>query len=182
MIDRENIRLRPLKKSDSELFFKWRNDLNFVEKALSMRLPKHELLEETWLDNAMQDTSNRNVYFIIEARDTGQPIGFTALTNIDWISRNASAGIAVMHQDYRGKGLSTESFRALFDYGFNILNLHKIWTHVYSVNQASVKLHERLGCSLEGTLKEHYYWNNAYHDAFQYGILKETFNSLNKPK
>lgn len=179
MIIGENIRLRPLKKSDKDLFFAWRNDLDFVEMALSMRLPKHELLEETWLDNAMTDISNRHVYFIIEALDSDTPIGFTALTNIDWISRNGAGGIAIMHPDYRGKGLSTESFRALFDYGFNKLNLHKIWTHVHSGNPASIKMHERLGCTLEGTLKQHYYWDNAYHDALQYGILKDHFNQIN---
>ncbi|GAB5418344.1 MAG: spermidine N1-acetyltransferase [Crocinitomicaceae bacterium] len=179
MIIAENIQLRPLKKSDKDLFFAWRNDLTFIEMALSMRLPKHELLEETWIENAMVDISNRHVYFIIEAIESGEAIGFTALTNVDWISRNAAAGIAIMHPEYRGKGLSTESFLTLFDYGFNKLNLHKIWTHVYSVNQASVKLHERLGCTLEGTLKEHYYWNNAYHDALQYGITKDHFNKIN---
>lgn len=179
MIIGKNVQLRPLRKSDKDLFFAWRNDLEFIEMAQSIRFPKHELSEEIWLENTMKDVSNRSVYFIIETLDSEEAIGFTVFTNVDWISRNANAGIAIMHPDYRGKGLSTESFGAFLEYGFNKLNLRKLSSYVYEKNTASAKMLERLGCTLEGTLKEHFYWDNAYHDTLIYTVFKDHFNKIN---
>ncbi len=53
MLTGEKVRLRPLRKGDDALFFEWRNDINFIEMAQSLRFPKHELLEEEGLERIL---------------------------------------------------------------------------------------------------------------------------------
>lgn len=176
MLVGEKVKLRPLKKGDNELFFNWRNDINFIQMAQSLRFPKHELLEEQWLERAMTDISNRNIYFIVETLEDQIPIGFASLMNIDWISRNAFSGFAIMHPEFKGKGLSHDGFYTLFNYAFNQLNMHKLLGHLLAKNEISKKMCFKVGYEIEGTLKDHYYWNNEYHDVLYISAFKDKFN------
>ncbi len=178
MLIGEKTILRPLKKDDSKLFYEWRNNINFIELAQSLRFPKHELLEEEWLNNAMLDTSNRNIYFIIEEKKTRTAIGFASLNQIDWISRHAFAGFTIMENDFKGKDLSHDGLYTLFNYAFNQLNMNKILGHLLESNTVSQKMCMKVGYEIEGTLKDHYYWNNKYHNVLFLSAFKDNFNLM----
>ncbi len=98
--------------------------------------------------------------------------------NIDWISRNAFAGFTIMNPSYKGKGLSHDGFKTLFNYAFNHLNMHKLLGHLLKKNEISKKMCLKVGYEVEGTLKDHYFWNNHYHDVLYLSAFKDKFNSL----
>lgn len=170
-----NIRLRPLQNGDETLFFRWRNDLEYIGLTRSFRLPKHQSVEQEWLESVMNDKSNKNIYFIIETIADSNAVGFVQLSTIDWISRNCMFGIAIPEKNFRGKGFGKEVMKLLFDYVFNFLNLKKIALEVISFNANSIHLYEKLGFKKEGELKQHYFWNGSYHDVLIYGLFKENF-------
>lgn len=170
-----NIKLRPLQYGDDNLFFKWRNDLDYIRLTKSFRLPKHESLEKDWLESMMKDRSNKNVIFIIETIPEAKSIGFVQLNQIDWISRNCMFGIAIPETGFQGKGYGKEVIKILFEYAFNQLNLFKISLEVTSFNANSIHIYEKMGFEKEGVLKNQYFWNGTYHDVFVYGLFKENF-------
>lgn len=172
LVDQE-LTLRPLKESDAELFFKWRNDLAYIKHTKSFRLPKHEGLEHEWLQKAMLDKSNSTVVFIIDANE--KAIGFVQLSNIDWISRNCFFGIAICESISKQKGFGKRTSKLVLDYAFKELNIHKVSLEVSDFNTNALSLYESLGFSKEGTMKEHYYWSNEYHDVHLYGLLKKDY-------
>lgn len=173
MLSNEQIVLRPLKIGDEALFFQWRNNLEYIRNTKSFRLPKTEGLESEWVNQNMTDTTNKNVIFIIEHEEMA--IGFIQLTGIDWISRNCYFGIAICEKEYRSKGFAHVSMHLLFDYAFNHLGIHKISLEVTDFNQNAIQLYEHFGFEKEGTLKEHYYWADNYHDVLLYGLLKSNY-------
>ncbi len=175
MLIGENIRLRPLQFGDENLFFKWRNDLDYIRLTKSFRLPKHQRIEKDWLESVMKDKSNRSITFIIETVSDSESIGFVQLNSMDWISRNCMFGIAITEKNQQGKGFGKEVMRLLFKYAFDNLNLLKIGLEVTAFNENSIYLYEKIGFEKEGELKKQYFWDGEYHDVYIYGLFKENF-------
>ena len=55
------------------------------------------------------------------------------------------------------------------------MNLRKIYLAVYENNQNAKKLYEKLGFTLEGTLRKHVMVNNVYYDKYLMGLFKTEF-------
>jgi RimJ/RimL family protein N-acetyltransferase len=60
----------------------------------------------------------------------------------------------------------------MLNYGFEELNLHKIYAGVMDPNIASIRVLDKCGFTLEGTFKEEYYIDGVYHDLKRYRLLK----------
>ena len=75
-------------------------------------------------------------------------------------------------REYRGKGIMREAVSILIDHTFRELDLIKISTGVFSKNQPSIKLLERLGFSCEGMLRKHIVRDGQPVDVFAYGLLR----------
>jgi len=103
-------------------------------------------------------------------------IGHCSLTHLDWIARSAEFSIYIGPPEYSGKGLATETLQILFKYGFNTINLNKIWGETFDFNHAAIHLYQKLGFIQEGQLRQHRYDEGRYFDAFIFGLLKSDWN------
>lgn len=172
----ETIRLRPLEKGDMELKVKWFNDPK-VNKTLVLneKLQLDKSLE--WFDKAVRDDSRRD--FIIETKD-GEPIGVTGLLEIDRVHGTAECFCVIGQKKFWGKGIGTEVHSLLLQLAFDELNLHKIWAVVYTNNAAVLKIVEKLGFSIEGTLREEKYIRGKRIDLLRIGVLRDEFKPANR--
>lgn len=176
MLIGENLILRPLKIDDIEKTHKWRNDLEIIKLAQGIRFPKTIEMEKDWFEGALNDKSNRNVFFGIDEIKTKDFIGIIQLTNIDLISKTAIWGFIIGDKVNHGKGYSVEAPRLLFDYAFNILNLRKIYGYPIANNPATLKMHQKIGNFIEeGRLKEQVYLDGIYHDVLILSLFKRDF-------
>jgi putative acetyltransferase len=73
-------------------------------------------------------------------------------------------GISV-HEEWQGKGVGTALMRAILDFADNWLNLTRLELEVYADNEAAIRLYERFGFELEGTLRQHAFRDGKYVDA-----------------
>ncbi len=55
---------------------------------------------------------------------------------------------------------------------FNERNIHRIQANVLVSNVASLKMHEKCGYKLEGTLREAVYKNGKYQDQYVLALVK----------
>lgn len=78
---------------------------------------------------------------------------------------------------YWGNGYATEAARALLQYGFEELKLHRIYAEHYSGNPASGKILANLGMRQEGCLRQHILKWGEYRDSNVYGILQSEFRA-----
>ncbi len=177
MISYEGIvaRLRPLQKEDFRKSVIWRNNPNIRENSIGYRLPVTDLMEERWIDSAMDDQSKNRIVFAIESLADNNLIGLTHLNQIDWISRVCKFGITIGEEKYHGLGMATDSMLTLFNYAFQCLNLRKICLEVASFNAKAQRLYKNFGFTEEGTLKNHLFLNGKYHDITLMAIFHKEF-------
>jgi RimJ/RimL family protein N-acetyltransferase len=172
MLKGERVLLRPIKKADIQLFLKWFNDPE-VTQYLSFYFPLTEMAEEKWLQESATVRAHTDVVLVIEAtnNETSQPIGSIGLSQINLKDREAMFGIAIGEKEYWGKGYGTEAAQLIIRYGFEQLNLHRIFSAAYSFNERSLKVHRKLGFVEEGIRRKAVFKNGQYWDMVEFGIL-----------
>lgn len=167
----DKIILRPIEVSDAnQEYLSWVNDQTITSGLVTGYFPQN--LDQ--LSNYIKSTLNRGVVFLaICDKSTNQHIGNIKLDSIDWIARTAEIGILLGNKAFWGKGIGTEAFHLLTDYGFTGLNLNKIWLTVFSNNPSAIKLYQKLGFIEEGVLKHHIFKNGEYLDKIYMAKFKE---------
>lgn len=73
---------------------------------------------------------------------------------------------------YWGKGYATEAARALLQYGFEVLQLHRIYASHGRNNPVSGKVLQKIGMKHEGRMREHLVKWGEYLDLEFYGVLR----------
>lgn len=71
-----------------------------------------------------------------------------------------------------GRGYATEAARAMLDFGFGTLGLHRIMAYCVAENSASAHVLEKLGMKLEGRLRECWRIKGQWHDNLMYAVLE----------
>jgi RimJ/RimL family protein N-acetyltransferase len=179
MLQGEKLRLRALKLSDLQFINNWRNDLENKIMTQGYRLPVTELQDDNWLRAKMSNSNPNEIFFIVETLVDSLPIGLIQLTNIDYFSGTAVWGFILGDKNSRGKGYSIEAPSVLFEYAFNVLNLRKVYGYPIAFNEATLKMHEKIGGFIkEGILKRQYYLNGIYHDVLILSLFREDYKSL----
>lgn len=84
--------------------------------------------------------------------------------------RHGTFSIGIVNiRTQRGKGYGEAALRLLLDYAFNERRLHKFNAFCLDVNQASIRLMQKLGCKHEGTVRDVVFMNGKYHDQLPIG-------------
>jgi [ribosomal protein S5]-alanine N-acetyltransferase len=107
---------------------------------------------------------------IVDA-STSRLLGTCTLAALSEQHRRAELGYALARAHW-GKGYVQEALRALLDFAFDTLDLHRIEADVDPRNAASIRVLERLHFRREGHLRERYHMLGEVQDAYWYGLLK----------
>jgi len=175
MLAGEKIILRPLKIEDLEKTHEWRNNLELIKLTQGVRFPKTMEMDRDWFNQALNDKSNRNIYFGIDEIETGDFIGIIQLNNIDYISGTANWGFMIGETINQSKGIGTEFSTLILNYTFNNLNLRKITSYVVENNSISIRLFRKLGFNEEGILRKHYFVEGEYRDILILSLFKDDY-------
>ena len=116
----------------------------------------------------------------IARREDDQIIGTCSLFHWEEDSRRAEVGYA-LGQAYWGQGYIQETLRAVLDYGFGTLNLHRIEAEIDPENVASVRAVERMGFVREGLLRERWLVEGKTSDSLMMGLLRREWDAIDKP-
>ena len=72
-----------------------------------------------------------------------------------------------------GKGYATEAAQLILDFGFESMDIHRVWAGCDTENVASVRVLQKLGMRQEGHLKHDCQIRGEWRDTFLYAILKD---------
>jgi len=97
-------------------------------------------------------------------------VGVIGCVFIDQLNRSTTIGYW-LDQEHQSRGIMTRSIKALIDYIFQVLGLHRIEIQCAVNNIKSQKIPKRLGFQLEGTLKEAIRLDATYVDVHVFGLL-----------
>ena len=102
---------------------------------------------------------------------SGEVAGSIALMNYEALNNVAEIGYWI-RSDLAGQGLGTEAARAVCDFGFDEIGLHRVELRAWTENPASIRIAEKLGFVREGLLREASWAQAGYQDMYIYGLLK----------
>jgi [ribosomal protein S5]-alanine N-acetyltransferase len=128
----------------------------------------HEFFARTFKDN--QEVPRRNFVFGIVERESGRLFGSAGIGWSDDTGRQFALGYC-LHRDWWGRGFGSEAATALVEFGFEQLEAHRLWAHVFVGNTASARILEGLGFRQEGIALKSAYVRNAWHDLITYARL-----------
>ena len=108
-------------------------------------------------------------YAAIE-RSSGKMIGYILFKQLD-DPQIYEAGW-IFNRAYWGKGYAYESLSAVIEYGFNILNLHKVCAETVDPVK-SLNLMKKLGMKLEGIMRQQSKLpDNTWQDIYWAGVIR----------
>jgi len=110
---------------------------------------------------------------IIE-KESNECIGQIAYFLVD--NKNHFAEIEYcIGSDYQCKGYATEATKAVIDYGFNKMNLHKVQICTKTINIPSKRVIEKCGFTYEGTLRDYFFYKGGYVGRLFFSILRDEY-------
>ncbi len=171
-LEGERTRLRPFAPGDVGLIHRWLND-----EAVTYFMyygQKPTTLDQAAQMMAKQVDAETNTVFMVEDKK-GRPVGFAGLYDIHPTARKAEFRVLLGDRSVWNKGLGTEVTELLTWYGFDRLNLNRVWLGVTSDNGGAVRAYEKAGYRLEGTLRQDTYRNSRYYDSVRMGILRQDY-------
>ena len=174
-IEGERVYLRPVEKDDLDVMFTafWDEEARRLTgtQAVFSRARMHNWFEAVSNDNSRID-------LLICLQENNEPIGDIAMMEIDHHNQNAIVRISIFEKENWGKGYGTEAMSMFLDYGFNILNLHRVELEVFAFNPRAKKSYEKLGFKQEGIIRDKLFYDGKFHNAILMGVLREEFNRI----
>jgi ribosomal-protein-alanine N-acetyltransferase len=130
---------------------------------------------QAFLEQAVRDrrANERKVFefALVHRRDNRVAGGVgTRITNVE--QREGDLGY-VLRRNLWGQGIATEAARAVLDFAFDALGLHRVWATADPENVASVRVLEKLGMRREGLLRRNIFVRGAFRDSAVYAILDD---------
>jgi RimJ/RimL family protein N-acetyltransferase len=163
--------------SDSFAIFSFANE-NSINRYLGFGSVNSESDTNEYINKAMVDASKKprlSYKLAMSIKPSNELSGSCWLDIEDLHSNNASIGYFVDKNQW-GNGYATEMIKALVDFGFRELELHRIYANCDADNAASRRVLEKVGMTQEGLLREHCLRSYGWADVCMYGILRSESN------
>lgn len=166
------LKLRQFNLEDATDVMRQAGDSEVARHTLNMPHPYLPGMAEDWITTLDKDfIENNSLVFAICIKESNTLIGAIGLTlNLKY--RNAELGYWI-GKDHWNNGYCTEAVKAVLDYAFTNIKLHKVYANFFSSNPASGKVMEKAGMKYEATLKSHLYHWGEYKDLIYYSIFNK---------
>lgn len=175
-IETDRLILRRFELLDAQsVFDHWISDERVTDNRIK---PAHKNVSETIERVAKivsEYGSNEFCYWAIELKASGELIGEIDLYNFDNATENCEVSYSLGYK-WWNQGYGTEALRAVVEFGFRHMNIHKISAAHNIDNPASGKIMSKAGMEQEGIIR-HMIRNYKYQykDCAVYGILQEDY-------
>ena len=167
----KRVRLRAMRREDSALLYEWINQRELV----ILNAPYHpvsELDHESWLESMLKKRFDL-VIFVIEDIASEQAIGSCQLFNINWRHQSAELQIRIGYQRFQNQGLGSEAIQLLCRFGFDDLNLHRIYLSVFKNNERAIGAYRKCGFAEEGVMREAAFIDGQWLDVALMGLIND---------
>ena len=173
----QRLLLRDFQTADFEPFFATTQSPAYQRfyAAEEMTRPFWEMI----FGNILAGTNepDRDAYQLaICQQSDGALIGTCGVRMEDAAHQQASFGCAI-GEPYWGHGYALEATRALIDFAFAELPIHRIYAETNWENQSARSLAEKLGFRLEGHLRHYKYFRDRWWDGAIYAILRDDWQA-----
>lgn len=175
MIKGKIVGLRSVEFKDLEQLKDWRNIPSFRKNFREFR-ELNSFNQEIWLKKT--NNSPNDFMFVFVNLKTSKIIGAGGLLYTDWIIRSADFSFYIgWNESYiDNKGFAIEATELLLEYGFNVLNLNKIWMELYEFDTAKLDFFlNKFNFKIDGTLRDNCFNDGKYWDSKIISLIKKDY-------
>jgi Acetyltransferases, including N-acetylases of ribosomal proteins len=176
------IRLRAVEAKDAGIYFKYDSDYDDEADRCcdEIHFPSsYDRMVKRVETMHAGEPSNDEYMWIIE---NSEHIAVGNINTFDCKLRSGTFkyGLGIDRQ-YWGRGYAKEAIEIVLRYYFSELRYQKVTVYVYSFNERSIRLHEKMGFQQEGRIRRAVYTNGQFFDEVLYGMTKEEFDRQYNP-
>ncbi|MBI4270629.1 MAG: GNAT family N-acetyltransferase [Candidatus Rokubacteria bacterium] len=169
----EGVTLRAVVPADVPLLARWASD---EEVTFFMFTGQRPLTEAQVAEDVQRAVANpANTVFTVVDRQSGHAIGTAGLYDAHPTARKAEFRVLLGDRRSWNRGYGTEVTELLTFYGFDRLNLNKVWLGVIAENAGAHRAYVKAGFREEGRLREELYRNSRYYDAIRMSVLRSEY-------
>lgn len=117
-----------------------------------------------------QEQPRTKFQLAVTLKSTHQLIGTCGIRMASIDSHEGNIGYELSPK-YWGQGYATEAARAMVQFGFEELRLHRIWSWCIADNVGSARVLQKLGMRLEGRQRDKEYFRGRWWDRLLYAVL-----------
>ena len=142
------VELRELSLNDTENIVRWRNQDFVLENFIDKRLITKES-HINYYHSRIETGLVKQFIIVCDEID----VGTTFLRDIDYQKKDAEFGIFIGEKDYLSKGVGSKAAKLIIEFGFEKLQLDKIFLRVLTNNTRAQKSYEKVGFHLDDSNK-----------------------------
>jgi len=169
----DRLLLRPFDFADAPEVQRLAGDYEVASRSLAIPYPYADGVAEAWIATHRPGfEKGLHVLYAVTRLREEDLVGAAGLVEINRRHGRAELGYWV-GRPYWDRGYATEAARAVIEYGFLVLKLHRIYAMHFSRNPASGRVMEKCGMVHEAHLREHGQKWGVFEDVDVWGILHD---------
>jgi len=175
MIKGNRTGLRAVEKEDLALLRDWRNNEEFRRHFREVReLSLYH--QERWIEGLMNRPND--YMFIIVDLSSNEAIGAAGILYINNVLRSGDFSFYIGKEEtyVDSEGVALDAASTLIKYGFDTLNLHKIWMELYEYDQKKLDFFTKeFQFQIDGKLRHNCFDGGKYYDSYMLSLLEEEY-------
>ena len=174
MFEAKYVNLRPLEEEDLKQLRDWRNS-EHVRKTTREYKPLNMLNQKQWFESIHRENPPKHIMFGIEKKNSKKLVGVTGLTYIDWKNKHAEISIYFSSKNWQKTKEANDTINTIIGYGFEELNLHRLWVEIFEISKENIQLFEKLKFTKEGILREKLWRKGKWWNSILYSKLSTEY-------
>jgi [ribosomal protein S5]-alanine N-acetyltransferase len=169
-IDLGRFLIREWRRGDEEALVRHANNPN-VARNMRDRFPHPYTSADAqwWIAHAIAQSPSTDFAIVVDGEAAGG-IGF--IRQEDVARRSVEIGYW-LGEAYWGRGIATDAVRALSEHIFANFDICRIYSTVFELNPASIRVLEKAGYAYEGRQRKAVTKNGETLDALMYALIKD---------
>ena len=169
------IEIRKWKRSDIDNLVRYANNKK-VSHNLADAFPYPYTMEfgHNFIERVSEETPTK----ILAITESGEAIGSIGIFPDQDIYRKNAAIAYWLAEPYWGRGAMTQAIRQILVYGFEELDINRIYAKPFGTNIGSQRVLEKAGFELEATIPKAVFKNGEFLDEKIYGIRRPAYLQL----
>jgi RimJ/RimL family protein N-acetyltransferase len=173
VLETKRLRLRALEPSDASTIQQAANERKIADTMISLPFPYPVGEAERYLaKQQIRQQSRQSITYIIEGKVKRNFLGLIEVRDINIEHFQAELSFWIVVKEW-GKGYMSEAVQAILRYGFEILELNRLYAYHMLRNQATSRVLAKNGFTREGVLRQRVWKWDKFEDVALWAILKE---------
>ena len=172
MIKGKLVELRAIERENLPRYVEWLNDPAIMAYFGPLE-PMSLAEEERWFEGQLAQANTRNFGIYYE----DEHVGGAGYSQINWRERSAEIGLFIGRKELWNKGLGADVMSTLVRFGFEQMNLHRIYLRVYEENTRAITCYQNVGFQQEGKMRDASFRHGRYHNVLWMSILEDEYRA-----